>query len=262
IESEIALIRTETGHTAELGVFPIGINAQRFQSALNSPEFKKRLSEMRTADGDKRIVLSVERMDYTKGILHRLEAIERFLHELEDRDTIKFIFVSVPSREAVEEYQELRAEVEAEVGRINGTYATLRNSPIRFIHGSVDFIDLCALYAHSDAGLVTPLIDGMNLVAKEYIACQIEDAGILILSEFAGAAGELFNAMIVNPYDAQGVARALRDALALTPEEKAARNKPMRARIMKYDARHWARTFIDQMRHARDEHAGQDGTHV
>lgn len=262
LESEIALIRTESGHTAALGVFPIGINAPRFQAALDSPEFKQRLEQMRASDSDKQIVLSVERMDYTKGILHRIEAIERFLDELEDRDTIKFIFVSVPSREGVEEYQDLRAEVEAQVGRINGTYATLRNSPIRFIHGSVDFIDLCALYAHSDVGLVTPLIDGMNLVAKEYIACQMEDPGVLILSEFAGAAGELFNAMIVNPYDSEGVARALREALALTSEEKVARNKAMRARIMKYDARHWARTFIDQLRNARGERPGQNGTQI
>ncbi len=259
IESEITQIRTNTGHRAALGVFPIGINARKFEETLNSQEFTHRLAEMRASDAGKRIVLSVERMDYTKGILHRIEAIERFLEELEERDAIKFIFVSVPSREGVEKYQELRAEVEARVGRINGTYATLRSSPIRFIHGSVDFVDLCALYAHSDVGLVTPLIDGMNLVAKEYIACQTDEAGVLILSEFAGAAGELFNAMIVNPYDAQGVARALREALALLPEEKAARIKPMRERVLKYDARHWARIFIDQLRSGRAESAAPKG---
>ncbi len=253
IESEITRVRTEEGHSAELGVFPIGINAQKFDATLDSPEFARRLEEMRLSDADKRVVLSVERMDYTKGILHRLEAIECFLEATEDRDAIKFIFVSVPSREGVEEYQELLAEVEAQVGRINGAYATLRSSPIRFIHGSVDFIDLCALYAQSDVGLVTPLIDGMNLVAKEYIACQRHDAGVLILSEFAGAAGELFNAIIVNPYDAEGVATALREALAMTPEEKASRNKPMRERIVKYDAGHWARTFIGQLSGSREE---------
>ena len=262
IESEINRIRTEDGHSAALGVFPIGINAQKFAETLDSPEFKQRLAEMRASDADKRIVLSVERMDYTKGILHRIEAIERFLAETsdpEEREAIKFIFVSVPSREGVEQYQELRAEVEARVGRINGTYATLRSSPIRFIHGSVDFVDLCALYAHSDVGLVTPLIDGMNLVAKEYIACLREDFGVLILSEFAGAAGELFNAILVNPYDAEGVAEALRDALALPPEEKAMRNKPMRERVMKFDARHWARSFIDQLRSAREEVGTSEG---
>ena len=259
IESEISLIRTADGHCATLGVFPIGINAKKFAETLDAPDFAARLAAMREAEAGKRVVLSVERMDYTKGILHRIEAIEHFLATLEDRDAIKFIFVSVPSREGVEEYQELRAEVEARIGRLNGTYATLRSSPIRFIHGSVDFPDLCALYASSDVGLVTPLIDGMNLVAKEYIACQREHAGVLILSEFAGAVGELFNAIIVNPYDARGVADALREALALSPEDRAARNRPMRERVMKYDARHWARRFIDHLRAVQEEEV-QPGT--
>ncbi|HEY2799507.1 MAG TPA: bifunctional alpha,alpha-trehalose-phosphate synthase (UDP-forming)/trehalose-phosphatase [Chthoniobacterales bacterium] len=262
IESEISVIRTDAGHRAELGVFPIGINGPKFEETLNSPEFAQRLAELHASDADKRVVLSVERMDYTKGILHRIEAIERFLENLEDRDAIKFIFVSVPSREGVEEYQELRAEVEARIGRINGSYATLRSSPIRFIHGSVEFVDLCALYAQSDVGLVTPLIDGMNLVAKEYIACQREHAGVLILSEFAGAAGELFNAILVNPYDAEGVAEALREALAMPNEEKTQRNKPMRERVMKYDARHWARSFIDHLSRTRDETIAADGNRI
>ena len=262
IESEITVIRTDSDHRAELGVFPIGINGAKFEKTLGSPEFAQRLAEMRACDIGKRVVLSVERMDYTKGILHRIEAIERFLENLEDRDAIKFIFVSVPSREGVEEYQDLRAEVEARIGRINGTYATLRSSPIRFIHGSVDFVDLCALYAQSDVGLVTPLIDGMNLVAKEYIACQREHAGVLILSEFAGAAGELFNAIMVNPYDAEGVAEALREALAMPNEEKTLRNKPMRERVLKYDARYWARSFIDHLGAARDETSTPDGNRI
>jgi trehalose 6-phosphate synthase/phosphatase len=118
------------------------------------------------------------------------------------------------------------------------------------------------LYAHSDVGLVTPLIDGMNLVAKEYIACQRDHAGVLILSEFAGAAGELFNAIIVNPYDAQGVAEALREALALSAEEKLSRNKPMRERIVKYDARHWARSFIDRLNSAREESTAPNGHRI
>ncbi|HEV3410559.1 MAG TPA: trehalose-6-phosphate synthase, partial [Chthoniobacterales bacterium] len=162
LESEITRIRDEQGHVTTMGVFPIGINARKFDERLDTPEFARRRDELSAGDAGKRVVLSVERMDYTKGILHRLDAIEHFLAEAEDRDAIKFIFISVPSREEVEEYQELRAEVEARVGRINGEYATLRNSPIRFIHGSVNFTDLCALYATAEIGLVTPLIDGMN----------------------------------------------------------------------------------------------------
>ncbi|MDQ6911957.1 MAG: bifunctional alpha,alpha-trehalose-phosphate synthase (UDP-forming)/trehalose-phosphatase [Verrucomicrobiota bacterium] len=252
LESEITRIRNEDGHITSMGVFPIGIDAQKFEKTLDSSEFAKRRDEFLRSDAGKQVVLSVERMDYTKGILHRLEAIEYFLSNLEPpkRDTIKFIFVSVPSREGVEEYQELRAETEARVGRINGKYATLSSSPIRFIHGSVNFTDLCALYATADVAIVTPLIDGMNLVAKEYIACQRDHDGVLILSEFAGAAEELGNAILVNPYDARTVAEKLSEALAMSAEEKRAANQPMRARVMQFEAQHWARLFIEQLRTA------------
>ena len=252
LESEITRIRSEDGHVSTMGVFPIGINSRKFEETLDTPEFAQRRDEFVAANAGKRVVLSVERMDYTKGILHRLDAIEQFLQPLNaaERDAIKFIFVSVPSREEVEEYQDLRAETEARIGRINGTYATLNSSPIRFIHGSVQFTDLCALYATADVGMVTPLIDGMNLVAKEYIACQRDHQGALILSEFAGAAEELSNATLVNPYDARTVAEKLNEALALSDDEKRACNEPMRGRVMKFDAQHWARTFIEQLRTA------------
>ncbi len=247
LESEITRIRNEDGHVTAMGVFPIGINARSFEEELDSAEFTQRRDELARSDAGKRVVLSVERMDYTKGILHRLEAIEHFLEAVEDRDAIKFIFISVPSRENVEEYQELRAEVESRVGRINGQYATLSSSPIRFIHDSVNFTDLCALYATADVGLITPLIDGMNLVAKEFIACQRDHAGVLILSEFAGAAEELSNALLVNPYDSRAVAQSLTSALAMSEEERRALNLPMRERIMRYDAQDWARVFIEHL---------------
>jgi trehalose 6-phosphate synthase/phosphatase len=265
LESEITRIRNEDGHTSAMGVFPIGINARKFDETLDTPEFAHRRDEFVQANAGKRIVLSVERMDYTKGILHRLDAIEQFLSERDDaeRDGIKFIFVSVPSREEVEEYKELREETEARVGRINGKYATLNSSPIRFIHGSVNFTDLCALYATADVGMVTPLIDGMNLVAKEYIACQREHDGVLILSEFAGAAEELSNAVLVNPYDARAVAEKLTEALEMPDEEKHACNQPMRERVMKYDAQHWAQSFIKQLTATMDEqHADADPVHA
>ncbi|MDQ3118692.1 MAG: bifunctional alpha,alpha-trehalose-phosphate synthase (UDP-forming)/trehalose-phosphatase [Verrucomicrobiota bacterium] len=250
LETEITRIRSEDGHVSAMGVFPIGINAQKFEETLDALEFRQRRDEFIQANAGKRIVLSVERMDYTKGILHRLDAIEQFLSGLDEsgRDAIKFIFVSVPSREEVEEYKDVREETEARVGRINGQYATLNSSPIRFIHGSVNFTDLCALYATADVGLVTPLIDGMNLVAKEFIACQREHNGVLMLGEFTGAAEELSNALLVNPYDITAVAEKLTEALAMSEDEKRALNQPMRERVVKYDAQHWARTFIEQLR--------------
>lgn len=246
LDPELTHIRTG-GHSTTLGVYPIGINAAKFEETLNSPELARRREEFSAVHGGKQIVLSVERMDYTKGILHRLEAIDQFLADSNRTDDVRFIFVSVPSREGIEEYQALREEVEARIGRLNGKYATLRNSPIHFIHGSVEFTDLCAMYSLADVALVTPLIDGMNLVAKEYLACQRDNPGLLILSEFAGAAEELFNAFLVNPYDARGVAEALSAALALSPEEKRARNRAMRERVMRHDAQHWARSFINDL---------------
>jgi trehalose 6-phosphate synthase/phosphatase len=228
-------------------VYPIGINAVRFEQTLNSSEFFQRRKEIRAAYEGKRIVLSVERMDYTKGILHRLEAIDCFLAGLANIRDIQFIFVSVPSRERIKEYQALCEEVETRIGRLNGKYATLRNNPIHFIHGSVDFVDLCAMYALADIALITPLIDGMNLVAKEYVACQREDSGLLILSEFAGAAEELFGAVSVNPYDARAVAETLSAALMLSTEARRARNKGMREYVIHCDARHWARSFVHDL---------------
>ena len=212
IETELTHIPSK-GHNSALGVYPIGINAPRFEQTLDSKEFHQRREKFRLAHEGKRLVVSVERMDYTKGILHRLEAIDNFLAGSDKIDAIRFIFVSVPSREGIEEYQHLVEEVESRVGQLNGKYATLLNSPIHFIHGSIPFVDLCALYALADIALVTPLIDGMNLVAKEFIACQRENAGLLILSEFAGAAEELFNALLVNPYDSAAVAGTLTYAL-------------------------------------------------
>jgi trehalose 6-phosphate synthase/phosphatase len=246
IETDLTHIRTE-GYDSALGVYPIGINAPKFEETLDSEEFHHRREEFRLAHENKRLVVSVERMDYTKGILHRLEAIDNFLAGSDKIDAIRFVFVSVPSREGIEEYQHLVEEVESRVGQLNGKYATLLNSPIHFIHGSIPFVDLCALYALADIALVTPLIDGMNLVAKEFIACQRENAGLLILSEFAGAAEELFNALLVNPYDSAAVAGTLNDALALSTEQKRNRILPMRERVMRYDARHWARSFINDL---------------
>src|SRR5215468_249327 len=246
IEAELTHIRSDR-HCTTLGVYPIGINAVKFEKMLDSAEFHRRNEQFRLAHKGKRLVVSVERMDYTKGILHRLEAIDSFLAGLNTIEDIRFIFVSVPSRGGIEEYQALRAEVETRVGRLNGKYATLRNSPIHFIFDSIPFTDLCALYAIADVAIVTPLIDGMNLVAKEFVLCQRENAGCLILSEFAGAAEELFNAFLVNPYDVRAVAETLSTALALSPEQKRALIDPMRERVIRYDARHWARSFIKDL---------------
>ena len=247
IESELMRIRRD-GHTSHVGVYPIGINARKFEQELNTPEHRAQCEHFRANFAHKRIVISVERMDYTKGILRRLQAIDLFLEaNPAKRDEMKFIFISVPSREKVEEYQELLAEVESQIGRLNGRYATVNNSPIHFIHGTVTFTELCALYALAEVAMVTPLRDGMNLVAKEFIAAQRDGNGVLMLSEFAGAAEELSSATIVNPYDAHGVAASLVDALDTPHERRRARMLPLRDRVMRYDASWWAKSFIDDL---------------
>lgn len=246
LESEITQIHHQGRRTA-VGVYPIGINAQRFEAELETPEFAGHLESFRMAHFAKRIILSVERMDYTKGILHRLDAIELFLAARENRDDVVFVFVSVPSRGGVEEYRNLIAEVEGRIGELNGRYATLHNSPIHFIHASIGFPELCALYAVADVALVTPLIDGMNLVSKEFVACQREDPGVLILSEFAGAAAELSTALIVNPYDAQNVAASITEALDMPEDERVRRMEPMRERVLRVNAQHWARRFTHEL---------------
>ena len=262
-QSEITTVRHE-GRSTSLGVYPIGINAARFDRELDGAEFRERLATTAGAYRGKRVILSVERLDYTKGILRRLEAIEVFLSRLDNsgRETVKFIFVSVPTRGGVDEYRELRRQVEARIGRINGQYATVQNSPLHFIHGSVDFAELCALYVLADVALVTPLIDGMNLIAKEFIACQRESLwnaasaqrvvarrgpGVLVLSEFAGAAQELFNAIMVNPYDGPAIADAISEALAMPEGERRRRMQPMRERVFAYDAAAWAKDFVTEL---------------
>ena len=252
VESEVAGVM-EPNHKTALGVYPIGINAQKFQEELTGQGFRDKLAKYRENWRGKRIVLSVERLDYTKGILHRLEAIEWFLREHDDADRIVFIFISVPSREDVPEYQDLREEIEYRVGKINGDFATIENSPIHFIHQSVPFTELCALYSLADIALITPLIDGMNLVAKEYVACQEDDPGVLVLSEFAGAAQELVYSMIVNPYDARRTAQALMNALDMPLSDRQERMRYMKDRVLKYDSNYWARSFIVELTQAEPQ---------
>ncbi|MEJ2168142.1 MAG: trehalose-phosphatase [Desulfobacterales bacterium] len=246
LESEIDHVLHERHKTA-IGVYPIGINSAKFLRVLESPEYMKRYQEYKENYEGKKIVLSVERLDYTKGIPRRLDVIERYLSEADNREEIVFIFINVPSRTSVPEYQKLLEELQGKVGYINGKFATISNVPVHFIHKSVDFSELCALYSLADVAMVTPLIDGMNLVAKEYLACQRESAGALILSEFAGAAQELPNSFIVNPYNVHEVVQALKNALRLSIAQKQKMIKPMKERVIKYDARHWADSFFQDL---------------
>jgi trehalose 6-phosphate synthase/phosphatase len=252
LESETDFIPLET-HKTVIGTYPIGINSEKFLQELQSDRYFKCLNEYKELYQEKKVVLSVERLDYTKGTARRLDAIEQYLNETDQRDDIVFIFINVPSRESVEEYQNLLEELQGKVSEINGKYATIKNVPIHFMHQSINFSELCALYSLADVAMVTPLIDGMNLVAKEYLACQRETKGLLILSEFAGAAQELPNAFVVNPYNINEVAQTLKEALSLSEQEKQKMIAPMKKRVIKYDAKYWAESFIRDLTAERDK---------
>jgi trehalose 6-phosphate synthase/phosphatase len=246
IESEMNYI-VHNHHRCEIGVYPIGINSEKFKAELQSPAYRKCMAEYQEVYKGKKMVLSVERLDYTKGIPRRLDAIEDYLSSTGPRDDIVFIFISVPSRKAVPEYQSLLETVRDKVSHINGKYATIKNAPVHFINKSIAFSELCALYSLADVAMVTPFIDGMNLVAKEYVACQQDKSGVLILSEFAGAAQELPTACVVNPYNIQQMAECLKQALELSEDEKRKKIEPMKERVLKYDARYWANSFMSDL---------------
>ena len=248
LETDIYSIHFD-GRLISMGVFPIGINWTKFQRTLESTLYKDAIKLYKSKYKDKKLVLSVERMDYTKGIPHKLNAIEAFLKTYPElSDKVVFILIAVPSREDVKAYIDLKYDVQNTITSINGKYSTLTNIPIHFINRAISFPELTALYSVSDIALVTPLIDGMNLVAKEYIACQQNNTGVLILSEFAGAAHELFASLMVNPYNETEVAETIYKGLKLLkPSTKKEMNKMMRKEVITNDSVFWAKNFINSL---------------
>ena len=231
---------------ASLGVFPIGIHAPGFERGLADPATAAHAEALAAAHAGRKLVLGVERLDPTKGIPQKLDAIEEFLRRDPGRvESVAFVLVAVPSRSDAAAYRRLRGDVERRVGRINGRFATVGHAPVRLLCRGVGFHELCALYRAADACLVTPLIDGMNLVAKEYVACQDENAaGVLVLSEFAGAAEQLRGALLVNPHDTEAVADAIAEALDRPEAARRAALAPMRAHARTHHAGPWAAGFL------------------
>ena len=197
-------------------------------------------------DRDK-IVLGVDRLDYTKGIVVRLRAFEELLDEERIDDRTVMIQIATPSRERVEHYTRMRHEIERAVGRINGTHSRVGHPVLHYLHQSLPREELVAFFAAADVMLVTPLRDGMNLVAKEYVASRHDEGGVLVLSEFTGAAIELRDAVLVNPHDTDGVKNALHTALTMEPAEARRRMKAMRRQVLKYDVDRWARSFLEEL---------------
>jgi len=256
VESQVDHAQIETGREVRLGVYPIGHDRVGFEEALASDAFAAYLEEDELRSDNRRLVLSVERLDYTKGLPEKLEAIEHYLdtHPGACREVV-FVIIAVPSRQDVEAYQILTADVERTISNINGKHGTVNEVPIHFLHRGVDRARLAALYARAKVCLVTPLVDGMNLVAKEFLACNAAHPkggpGVLVLSEFAGAAQELSSAVHVNPYDTAAVGRVIAEALATPPDRIESQNAPMRRHVLRHDARAWATRYLADL----DAHA-------
>jgi trehalose 6-phosphate synthase/phosphatase len=228
-----------------VGVFPMSVDTSSFATLARNHAVTKRVNAIRRSAGGRRIVLGIDRLDYTKGILRRLRAIERLLErEPEWRHSLRYIQIAVPSRESVEPYQAFRRQIEEAVGRINGGSGTVRSTPIHYLHRSIGKKELVALFCATDVMLVTPLRDGMNLVAKEFVASRVDEDGVLVLSEFAGAAHEMQDALIVNPYDVDGMSSVIAKALRMPGAERQARMHALRARVIEYDVHRWADSFI------------------
>jgi trehalose 6-phosphate synthase/phosphatase len=227
--------------------FPIGIDYDKFHNACFDYSVLIEKQKIRKSLLDQKLIFSVDRLDYSKGLLSRLQGYETFLKSYPEwRSKVVFNMVVVPSRVNIEKYKEMKKEIESTVGRINGKYSSLDWLPIIYQYKSLQFHELVALYNVSDIGLITPLRDGMNLVAKEFIACQHENKGVLILSEMAGAAAELSEALIINPTDKSEMADAILTALEMKPDERQARVEKMQKRIAAYNVFTWAFDFFDQ----------------
>lgn len=238
------------------GFFPISIDFESIQTRATNPPVERhyqRIKEQLGGDGHT-YLLGVERLDYTKGIPERLNAFRRALHRYPELvGNVTLIQHTHPSREQISQYEDLRARVEREVGRTNGALGTLEWAPVRYTCGHLEFEKVLALYRLADIAMVTPLRDGMNLVAKEYCAATVDDDGVLVLSKFAGAAEDLCdNALIVNPHDVDQMADAIHVACTMKPEERKRRMRGLREKVKAHDVHRWARGFLDRLNHRGD----------
>jgi trehalose 6-phosphate synthase/phosphatase len=231
-----------------VGAFPMGIDAAGWENRARTTAVAKEVLSLMQDAGKRKIVLGIDRMDYTKGLPRRIHAIERLLQsDPSMADKARFIQVAFPSRERIESYAGLRRQLNEAVGRINATFGSPRSLPVHLVQRSFSDDEVSALYSAADVMLVTPLRDGMNLVAKEYVASRLHDDGVLVLSEFAGAADELKDAILVNPYNTESVVEAIETAIAMPLDEQVARMTRLRENVMTKDVHQWTETFLNQL---------------
>lgn len=227
---------------------PMGIDFQKFFSAVRLPAVRQEKRRLQRRCAGMKTILSIDRLDYTKGILHRLEAYKIFLERYPEwRRRVVLILTVVPSRNAVGQYAAMKQQIDELAGNINGAFGSVQWTPILYQYRSLSFETLVAHYAASDVALVTPLRDGMNLIAKEYVTTRTQGTGVLIISEFAGAAKELGEALVVNPNHREDMAEAIATALAMTPYEQRERLRTMHERLRRYDIRRWSDDFLQSL---------------
>jgi len=248
------------GRTVTVQAFPLGIPADYFAQLAQSQRVQARVRRIRSALASEIVILGVDRLDYTKGILERVEGFERFL-ELNPayHKRVAYVQIAVPSRTKVDDYAQLKRQLDERVGRVVGRFSSEGWVPIRYLYTQFGAEELVSYYQAADVALLTPLRDGMNLVAKEYIASRNADHGVLILSEFAGAAEELKEALLVNPYDMDAIAASLKQALTMTAEERGARMSALRARVHGNNLEHWSQNFLSllEQRNAAGRYAAR-----
>jgi trehalose-6-phosphate synthase len=236
------------GRMVKVGSHPISIDYNAFHDLALTERVIKRVQKHRSRIGDRVVILGVDRLDYTKGIKERLLAIERFLERHSKfRNRILFIQVAVPSRTRVDEYRVMKREVDETIGRINGRFTGEGWAPIQYIYRSISREELVSYYRLADIALITPGRDGMNLIAKEYVASQVDMKGVLILSEFAGAAEEMTEALLVNPYDIETVSDAIYKAIRMSSREKKGRMEKMQDLGKRRDIYYWVRNFFEDV---------------
>jgi len=233
------------GRRITIDAFPISIDTRNCERIARSDEVLSKVHEIKTRLGGRKMLLGVDRMDYTKGIDTRLLAFDELLASKKyTADDVVMVQSAVPTREFVKEYEELRANVERLVGQINGDHGTLARTPVNYLRQNLPHEELISLYRSADVMLVTPLRDGMNLVAKEYVAARTDMKGSLVLSEFAGAVDELRQAIVVNPHHRDAMVSAMDKALSMQPDEQRRRLRSMRRTVTAHDVHAWAEGFL------------------
>ena len=240
-----------------VNTFPMGIDYDKFNKAAidhysrkasQQTELKKQIELHKKSVKDGKLILSIDRLDYTKGVLNRVKAFEQFLNKFpEYLEKVRLVMLTVPSRSEEPQYKKLKKETDEIVGRVNGEYATVNWTPIWYYYRSMDFDELIDLYSSADIAMITPIRDGMNLVAKEFVSTRINGDGVLILSELAGASKELFQALTVNPFDINSMSNTIHDAINMGVDEQKQRNFSMQKRIKRYTVKYWADEFISSL---------------